>query len=511
MSLTKVSYSLINGAPINVLDFGADPTGVADSFSAIQAAFNLQGTLQQSIQTSTGLYLGTTPAVHFPKGKYVISATINGISDYAIITGEEAIIQKATVFSGTVGFQMVGTAWRIYMEGLQFSGFQTGVYLDNNNQNSGMIVIKNCGFFDCSYRALWLDVSSSNTVVENCLWRSNRYDVYIESGDVVTINGGWISRKDDMIVDNYDGCIINYSNRLIIRNLICVPSGSETVTEPAWIKNFFSVDCDGVRFGGESGGLTAINNFSDAAPFGTQGNKSEVLVRNCDLYSGTGGKPAVRLIYVPNAIVVENNIGLTATGAFAIGWSSDVTAPQRVARLPLDLSQSRWFWIHCRNNNGQDGIVDTDLAVYATTNYQLRLFSPTNDNRNFIFDYLADTIGIGDVYGTIEWKGYDASNPSNVGRRAAIVAKSTSIAGGVDLIISTGPDLGAVTENYAFQSDGAFRVGTTGAPTIRSGAGTPESAVTAPVGSLFMRTNGGANTTLYVKESGSGNTGWVAK
>jgi peroxiredoxin len=31
------------------------------------------------------------------------------------------------------------------------------------------------------------------------------------------------------------------------------------------------------------------------------------------------------------------------------------------------------------------------------------------------------------------------------------------------------------------------------------------------VGSLFLRTDGGANTTLYIKESGSGNTGWVAK
>jgi hypothetical protein len=44
-----------------------------------------------------------------------------------------------------------------------------------------------------------------------------------------------------------------------------------------------------------------------------------------------------------------------------------------------------------------------------------------------------------------------------------------------------------------------------------SGAGTPEGAVTAVVGSLFTRTDGGSNTTLYVKESGSGNTGWVAK
>lgn len=45
----------------------------------------------------------------------------------------------------------------------------------------------------------------------------------------------------------------------------------------------------------------------------------------------------------------------------------------------------------------------------------------------------------------------------------------------------------------------------------RCGAGTPEGAVTAPVGSLFTRTDGGVNTTLYVKESGTGNTGWAAK
>lgn len=45
----------------------------------------------------------------------------------------------------------------------------------------------------------------------------------------------------------------------------------------------------------------------------------------------------------------------------------------------------------------------------------------------------------------------------------------------------------------------------------RTGAGTPEGAVTAAVGSLYTDTAGGANTTLYVKESGVGNTGWVAK
>jgi len=45
----------------------------------------------------------------------------------------------------------------------------------------------------------------------------------------------------------------------------------------------------------------------------------------------------------------------------------------------------------------------------------------------------------------------------------------------------------------------------------RISSGSPEGVVTAPVGALFSRTDGGAGTTLYVKESGSGNTGWVAK
>lgn len=43
------------------------------------------------------------------------------------------------------------------------------------------------------------------------------------------------------------------------------------------------------------------------------------------------------------------------------------------------------------------------------------------------------------------------------------------------------------------------------------GTGTPEGVVIAPIGSTFRRTDGGSGTTLYVKESGTGNTGWVGK
>ena len=58
---------------------------------------------------------------------------------------------------------------------------------------------------------------------------------------------------------------------------------------------------------------------------------------------------------------------------------------------------------------------------------------------------------------------------------------------------------------------------TTGAMTVAGGAiimagtGTPEGSKNAPVGSIFLRIDGGASTTLYVKQSGTGNTGWVGK
>jgi len=71
-------------------------------------------------------------------------------------------------------------------------------------------------------------------------------------------------------------------------------------------------------------------------------------------------------------------------------------------------------------------------------------------------------------------------------------------------------DVGSSTFRFANSFSRQFRPGT-GAPLWTSGSGTPEGVVTAVVGSMFTRTDGGAGTTLYVKESGAGNTGWIAK
>jgi hypothetical protein len=53
--------------------------------------------------------------------------------------------------------------------------------------------------------------------------------------------------------------------------------------------------------------------------------------------------------------------------------------------------------------------------------------------------------------------------------------------------------------------------GSFGAERVLRSNGTPEAVVTAKIGTLFLRKDGGALTSMYIKESGISNTGWVAK
>jgi hypothetical protein len=115
--------------------------------------------------------------------------------------------------------------------------------------------------------------------------------------------------------------------------------------------------------------------------------------------------------------------------------------------------------------------------------------------------------------------GYDVDIQAGSGVDVSGLSGTTNIASSVTTASSTAGILPIADDLYdigsaSFRMRGAYSekvyIGA-GATFITSGAGTPEGAVTAPIGSLFTRSDGGASTTLYVKESGTGNTGWIAK
>jgi hypothetical protein len=61
----------------------------------------------------------------------------------------------------------------------------------------------------------------------------------------------------------------------------------------------------------------------------------------------------------------------------------------------------------------------------------------------------------------------------------------------------------ALADSFARRSDSTRK--------IFWGTGSPEGVQPGSPGSIFLRTDGGASTTLYVKETGTGNAGWAAK
>ncbi|WP_339286928.1 glycosyl hydrolase family 28-related protein [Paenibacillus sp. FSL E2-0201] len=88
------------------------------------------------------------------------------------------------------------------------------------------------------------------------------------------------------------------------------------------------------------------------------------------------------------------------------------------------------------------------------------------------------------------------------------------------LVAMQGTSLGTVYNPYAitewFSTYGNFKravrlVGGTLLPAVFIVEGSPEGTITAPIGSLAMRTDGVAKAAFYVKESGTGANGWVAK
>lgn len=70
MSLTKATYSMIEGAVVNILDYGADPTGVADSTAAIAAA---QAAACSGAIGLDGNTVIAESAVYFPAGTYKVT------------------------------------------------------------------------------------------------------------------------------------------------------------------------------------------------------------------------------------------------------------------------------------------------------------------------------------------------------------------------------------------------------------------------------------------------------
>lgn len=402
MGLTKVTFSMINGAVVNVLDYGADPTGVNDSSAAIQAA----------IDSNTSFI-----EVFIPPGDYKLNNPI--VINRQNLTLKGAGYQTALLpVAGVIAIQVARDSGvsRLNLEDFRIYGLTDA----NGGIELGGAVTGSFVAF-CKLKGITI----------------TNFTEYLGYG--VKLN-----KVQELDID---GCYIadNYNN----------------IHFPASANNYATT----VHIHGQSGYIGRALNI------GILLDKEVASLRVSD-------------------IVVEANVG---PGLACTGFSNQVTFDN----VHFESNGNAMYLSGNVNRKGQFTI--NNCFFYGNT---------LNLSADHAYIMATNNVGFVETGKILPLTGCNLFFQNN----KADDVVSTNVISKYEALRASGP------VSYIDKDDsGNFyeRVSQiylgTGSAALYSGAGSPENVVTAVVGSLYLRTDGGAGTTLYVKQSGVGSTGWAAK
>ncbi|NBU72072.1 MAG: hypothetical protein EBS53_11610 [Bacteroidetes bacterium] len=441
MSLTKASFSLINGANLNVLDYGAAGNGLTDDTAAFQAA------IEAGQATATPIFV--------PVGIYKITDTLD-------------------VYNGT---QIIGDTNFAYPQGYGRPVNATTISFEPATAKP---------LFDYSWKTPPSPTFVFHTGMKNLFITGNApatatYGMKLNA----VIYGNFVN----IVFENFnvgfycDGTINNRFENCMVTDAgyVCVDYAGNSETTDVWEQCSFFASPVGIRFNGPAIGvrfnnclweqieyygldissrcqsIMVANAYCEDVPYGASPPADGCMFRVGQVPGDSASDISNHLI-VTGGMFNGRNAGIAGAGLFDIDYCWGIYAGGFVA--------NRWPYI-----------ISTD---------------PTNTQDNSV------TLG---GYQGISW----SNNIDNLTKVCGFYANG---------VLNTG----AFNESATF-----FNVAVNN---IESAAGfyntpsniawlanlnSPEGAVTAPIGSLYSRINGGAGTSFYVKESGTGNTGWVAK
>lgn len=259
MSLTKVTYSMIENASISVTDYGADPTGVNDSTAAIQAAINYAITQEKTISIPFVGVFFKIPAVTFPFGTYKVSSAIT-LGRASILIGNNAIIDLQSYSGASAAFEAVNSASSYTFSGLTFYG---GSYAVNLHNVACFLVAKfsDCNFYSQTTKALrvWSDTSCAELELTRCSF-NGAAPIFGEFSADLTVMSACSTYALPCAVNNSASFLIQ-SRQANILDCMFAAGDKDTATQRAWLSFQFAanVNISGSSFGGESGRRTAIN------------------------------------------------------------------------------------------------------------------------------------------------------------------------------------------------------------------------------------------------------------
>lgn len=304
MSLTKVSYSMIQGASFNVLDYGAVGDGIVDDTASIRAC--IADAIAATQAGTGGIYgpvgsaaisSGSGPIVYFPKGVYKVTdyltANINQSVNYLQFVGENSIIVPSADTIRVFG----GIGYMVTFNGLTFRGGAYAIGIKSANTDTTKVDIFSCEFINQKQYSIETDLTSNSTLltIENCKFIMNDNTVpcgmlNLQTADFVSVSNCWVSGFTSRIP------IVN-KTQLWMKNVYCIPNTGLT----HWIENYQSVSLESCVFSGEDGGHPVVKNYAVTAktyPIVA----SQVKIVNC-LTQSSGF--LVELYGLPNILWIE--------------------------------------------------------------------------------------------------------------------------------------------------------------------------------------------------------------
>lgn len=272
-----------------------------------------------------------------------------------------------------------------------------------------------------------------------------------------------------------------------------------------WANGYFTnINVSGTCTGCSSGANTALSNLSSVAI-------NTALLPTSDNVLGIGDSAHEWAVIYGRILASDATISLAGTSVSAAGTTSGTVYPFRV----VDSSTSPGITFYRSTSTKTAG-----WSAGATS-----AFSVQDDSDNFRFvvlqsgNVLINRTSDGSPAGKLQIDPGSGSTglviKGSTTTTAAIIQQTGTSAGTALSVVSaaTGGFPAAAFESASRTIPVVNLVETAGGTTCQffAGSGTPESAVSAGVCSVYLRSDGSTSTTLYIKTSGSGNTGWTAK
>jgi hypothetical protein len=275
MSLTKVTYSMISGAPVNVQDYGAVGNGSTDDSAAIQAALNSGASV-----------------VVFPTGTYLINTTLTLSTN-----GQRLVGQGGSLVKGTGAIELLYAITGVDIFDLVFENMEFSVKAGTTHApQGGFVALTRCDYAQvtgCIFNAAIPGTTTQRESIESCLNTPSSNYLQITNNQFIYSWGNGCGANDGI------GSGINGNNITISGNL------------------FYNVFDTGVGIWTNARNVTVADNVFYRKDYSTSGNGVHIDVaggQNVTIDGNviTGNTLGVRVLtnigYTNQRIVISNNV-----------------------------------------------------------------------------------------------------------------------------------------------------------------------------------------------------------